>query len=84
MATYRVTRNFSGYVRGYEIREIEADSEEEALAQFHRGIVISDEIVRDDTSTQSMDAELVIPPVVPEPLSANAQRMLDLLKEHKR
>lgn len=81
--TYKVTRTFSGYVRGYEVHEVEAGSEEEAIAQFHQGKVINENIDRDDTSTQTIYAELILPVVPPKPLSPNAQRLLDLLKEHK-
>lgn len=62
MPIYHVKREFSGYVRGHEIREVIADSEEEAKESFYAGNEISSEIIRDDTSTNSLDAELQIPP----------------------
>ena len=55
--TYRVIREFGGYVRGWETRMVEAESEEEDIDHFWDGQEMDKSIVRDDTSTTDMKAE---------------------------
>ena len=77
MPKYEIRRDYQGYVRGFEVREITAGSMDEALANFHRGTVISEDIVRDDTSTTDMSIEEIHPPKPPVVLTPTQQRLLD-------
>lgn len=53
MATFKVGVNFSGYVRGRRIYEVEAETIEEALKdveEYGCGVLIDEDVVRDDTT----------------------------------
>ena len=45
---YKVEVEHYGYVRGYQMWSVEADSAQEAKDTFQDGQIISDDIVRDD------------------------------------
>lgn len=77
MPRYKVTRDFSGYVRGYETREVEADSEEEAKDSFYSGVLVYEEITRDDTHSD-YSARLVAPTQPAPILTAVQQKLLSV------
>lgn len=58
MAKYKVTVGYSGYIRGERTYEIEADSKEEAEMEAKYSYdFIEDNIIRDDTTIDDVDAE---------------------------
>jgi hypothetical protein len=54
---YIVTRDYSGYVRGYATYRVLASSKEEALENWYDGTELSNEIVRDDTETYNISVD---------------------------
>lgn len=59
MKTFNVYVPFSGYVGGYYIVAVEAESEEEAIKNArYDGVTIDENIIRDDTDTHWNDASV--------------------------
>ena len=54
---YTFTRQFSGYVRGTDTVEVEADSEAEAIEAVEYMVEDDREIVRDDTDTEEWELD---------------------------
>lgn len=54
---FTVTRYYQGYVRGEEVREVIATDEAEAQENFHAGTLVSENTIRDDTSTTDWNIE---------------------------
>lgn len=63
MNKYLVSVDVSGYCRGYEVWEVEADSEEDAKEFYYTGNNIESEIIRDDRDREATDAEETKPGV---------------------
>ena len=59
MSKYYVKYGWSGYSRGTAVREIEADSPEEAEKLWYKGKLISNKVVRDDTELD-IDTDIVV------------------------
>lgn len=61
MATFKIGINFSGYVRGRRVHEVEAETLEEALEDAEKygchGTLIEEDVVRDDTTESDPWAE---------------------------
>ncbi|AKA61886.1 hypothetical protein KNT81_gp166 [Proteus phage phiP4-3] len=61
MATFKIGINFSGYVRGRRVYEVEAETLEEALEDAEKygchGTLIEEDVVRDDTTESDPWAE---------------------------
>lgn len=81
MPKFLVTRQFSGYVRGQETREVIADSAEEAESMFYAGTEVSSDIIRDDTNTNGYDVEEVKPPKPLPVLTAEQSRLLNVASD---
>lgn len=57
MPKFLVTRDWSGYSRGYTTYEVEAESAEEARDNYYSGEQVEHEVVRDDTETSGFTVE---------------------------
>lgn len=79
MSRYTVTRSYSGYVRGYETREVIANSKEEAIRLFDSGTYVQESIVRDNTHSE-YDAEKIKSPRSMDSLSPLQKNLLKSLK----
>ena len=61
MKKYKVVFEFSGYVRGEECHEVEAENEEIAVEFCDRKTQMYRDIIRDDTSRELVSAEEIDP-----------------------
>lgn len=58
---YRITLTVSGYCRGQEVYEVEAESEEEAQTYWLYGKLISEDIIHDDRDHEVDKVEKIAP-----------------------
>ncbi len=56
---YRVHTEWQGYSRGTAIWEVEADSPDEAREFYYDGDLVTRNVVRDDTESEAILAELI-------------------------
>jgi len=59
MAKYLVAVDFYGYSRGIEQFEVEAESEEDAISNWHRGTEVYHETIRGDYEREANNATLL-------------------------
>lgn len=57
MKTYNVTIPSWGYVRGQETWKVEAESPEHAIEEWYTGVLIDNQISRDDRERDPADAK---------------------------
>ena len=61
MSVYSVSVDVCGYSRGYEVWEVEAESEEDARKFFYSGKLIEDDTLRDDREREVGEVVLCTP-----------------------